>query len=354
MKHPVAIRSLACALPERRVPNDGEEFRTLWNELPESWWRFWGIQQRPMMNRQRETARSMARTVCEQALRDAQLEASEVDLVLTAVSSPILQDGDRMRMFPRISTELCRDIGACNAVSWDVELECVSFLLLLQQAVSFVRTGKYKRVLICTAETISLILDYTSKDSTTFGDGAAAAIIERADNGGDMLASAWTSNGEYYPVATMRIRRPAAGGPKSVYFTLAPDGSTRMMEFVPKTVPSVVHRALSMAQVGVDDVAQFIFHQPGTVLIDAWAQGVSEACGGDISGRYFVAVREHGSLVSVAIPSTLLLAVGQGLIKPGDTIVLAGLGTGWGYGAQVWRWGNTRVSTIVPTESVPA
>jgi 3-oxoacyl-[acyl-carrier-protein] synthase-3 len=350
MNHPAAIRSLACALPRRLVANHEGEFAALWRELPASWWQFWGIERRPMMDRTRETAETMALAACEQALRDAEVRACDLDLVLTSSSCPTVRDGTRYRMCPRLSGRLCTRLGARTAVNWDVEMGCLTFMLLLQQAVDFVRAGVYARVLICSVETVSEILDFGSKESTTFGDGAAAAVIERRDDGGDMIASAWASSGAHYSVATLRRRPPVAGGVRAIYFTLAPDGRTRMMGFVPQTIPTVVQGALLKAGMTVDDVSQFIFHQPGRVLIDAWAYSVGEVCG-DIGDRYPVILADHGCLVSVAVPATLHLAVQRGLIEKGQHVMLAGLGVGWGYGAQLWRWGETRVSAIVPSDA---
>ncbi len=345
MKLPVAIQSITSALPARRVHNDDVLFDAVRPNLPGSWWEFWGIQSRPFMDRQRESAVSMAAAACRAALDLAQLEAAEIDLILVNLSSPLIPEAEGRRMFPRLSEQLRQTLRADHAVGWDVEMECLTFMLLLQLAAGFVRSGKYRRVLICSVETMSEILDFGSKDSTTFGDGAAAAVLTASDIGGDLLAASWGSDAEFYDVATVRWREPVLGGPESVYFTLAPDGRQRMMNFVPKTVPTVVQSALSQAGLGARDIAQFIFHQPGRVLIESWANGVGRACG-SIEGRYPITLRDNGCLVSVAIPSTLVHALQQGLIKPGDHVLLGGLGTGWCYGAQVWRWGNTAFGSV--------
>ncbi|MEO8183695.1 MAG: 3-oxoacyl-ACP synthase III family protein [Deltaproteobacteria bacterium] len=345
MTHPVAIKSITSALPARRVHNHDAVFDAVRASLPGSWWDFWGIESRPLMDRQRDSAVSMGAAACQSALELAGLRATDVDLILVNLSSPLIAEGDARRMFPRLSEELRQKLGAANAVSWDVEMECLTFMLLLQLAAGFIRSGKYARILICSVETMSEILDFGSRDSTTFGDGAAAAVITADDIGGDLLAASWGSDAEFYDVATVRWRQPAQGGEQSVYFTLAPDGRKRMMDFVPKTVPTVVEGALRQAGLAASDIAQFIFHQPGRILIESWANGISRACG-DITDRYPITLRHNGCLVSVAIPSTLVHALEHRLIAPGDHVLLGGLGTGWCYGAQVWRWGSTAFGTV--------
>lgn len=348
MKHRVAIRSITSALPARRVRNQDALFDAVRPGLPGSWWDFWGIESRPFMDHERESALSMAEAACRSALDLAGLRPTDVDLILINLSSPLIREGDARRMFPRLSEELRQRLGAARAVGWDVEMECLTFMLLLQLAAGFVRSGKHGRVLICSVETMSEILDFGSKDSTTFGDGAAAAVITTDDIGGDLLSASWGSDAEFYDVATVQWREPVQGGEESVFFTLAPDGRKRMMDFVPKTVPTVVQAALQQAGLAASDIAQFIFHQPGRVLIESWANGVGRACG-SIEGRYPITLRENGCLVSVAIPSTLVHALEQGLIAPGDHVLLGGLGTGWCYGAQVWRWGNTAFGSVSTT-----
>lgn len=351
MKRAVGIESIAVALPQRLVGNDDYPYTQL-SELPQNWWRFWGIKSRPLLDRsQNESVQSLAIDACRKALAAAQREAAEVDLLLCNISSPLISSSPSGgRMFPRLSAELCLGLGAGGLHGWDVEMECATFLLLVQIAANFLRAGRYRRVLICSCESMSSILDPTSKDSSTFGDAAAAAILS-CDGTGELLASSYFSNAEHYNVATVRWREPEnptpAASDYSLYFTLR-GGTEELMKFIPSTVPRVIHEVLRTTGVKQEQIKQFILHQPGKVLLDHWANRIG-ADAGSIAGRYPVTLGRYGCLVSVSIPLTLCLAVQRGLVESGDYVILGGAGTGWGYGAQLWRWGSTRATGLDAT-----
>lgn len=359
MKYNVAVKSMAFARPREEIKNDDSPFKELLDQnlISDVWFRFWGINKRALMDREKDVAQDFALSACREALELAELESGDVDLILTSLPSPIHRDtpSAAAKIFPRIGNVLRDELRATQAMSWDVEMECLSFVLLLQLAVNFIQTGVYKNVLICSTETLSESIDFASPLSSVFGDGAVAAVVSAEDNGCRLLASSFGASGEFYDVATMRWRWPTEGlrgdVPRkredfSTYFTLADDGRERMADFVPKTLPIVIKNVLEDSDLTVDDIDSFVFHQPGRVLVEGWANAVMAECG-PIDGKYPITLTDNGCLGSCALPSTLLLSIADGTIQPGDKIILAGLGIGWVYTAQLWTWGDTKVSVKI-------
>jgi 3-oxoacyl-[acyl-carrier-protein] synthase III len=360
MKYPVGMKSIAWARPKTEVMNDEPPFSVMLERglIAKTWFRFWGIEKRAMMNLEQDTALDYAYAACDAALKAAEVAPGEVDLILSTLPTPLYKEGSKAPyfMFPRMSNLLRDKLGAKKALAWDMEMECLSFLLLIQLAVNFIQTGNYKKILICTTEMMSECMDFTTPVSSVFGDASAAAVITAEDNGSRLLSSAYRADGTHYEVATMRWRWPENRDelpPRGhsdfwSYFYLLADGRERMADFVPKTVPVVVHDVLKDMDMSVDDIKQFIFHQPGTTLVDGWANGVMHACGKSIDGKYPLTLTNNGCLASAAIPTTLLMTIANGGIQPKDYVLLAGLGTGWVYTAQLWYWGNTKtVITLV-------
>jgi 3-oxoacyl-[acyl-carrier-protein] synthase-3 len=356
MKYPVAVKSMGWARPSQEVLNTDSPFKELLeqNLVSSVWFRFWGIEKRALMDRALNVAKDFSLAACREALKNGDTQAEDIDLILTSLPSPIHRDqpGDIGKIVPRIGNTIRDELGAKNCVSWDVEMECLSFVLLMQLAVNFIQTGNYKRVLICATETLSESLDFCSPLSSVFGDGSVAALITAEDNGGALLASSYGASGEFYDVATMRWRWPTDGLegdiPKkrtdfSTYFTLAENGRERMADFVPKTLPIVIRNVLDDSDLSVDNIDKVVFHQPGKVLVDGWANAVAAECG-SIDGKYPITLTNNGCLGSCALPTTLLSSIHDGTIKAGDHVILAGLGIGWVYTAQLWQWGDTRVS----------
>lgn len=338
---PAGIRSLATALPKRRLGNKDLPY----SKVPNAnwlWHRMWGIDQRLVADRaEGETALSMAVAAGRRALDAAGESVENVDLILANSSAVYGQCADYKRFFPHWCCEVREALGATRALAWNVEMECISFLTSLQIAIGFVRQKRYRRVLVCSAEHTTQHLDYTDRSSTIFADGGAAALVTDDPGGSTLLSSAFHTNSDMYTVATVRWLYPQRMRPDRrqpsdfrLYFNFQdPDA---MQAFVPTTVPSVVRRALESAGLTPQQIDYFVFHQPAERVIKSWAEGI-----GDIDGRYDMIVRNNGSQGSVALPMALMKALEEGKIRSGDHVVMAGAATGWSYGAQVWRWGNT-------------
>ncbi len=347
-RHGVSIAGVAYALPAQLIPNDHAMFDAI-PEVNESWWKFWGIETRSMVE-EGGSELSLAVEACSKALAAAQVAPDEVDLVLanttnfflTAQENEPMTQKVRRRLYPRLSSSLKRALGLDQAQSWDVEAACASFLFNLQVAANYIKQGRYRTVLVCSSEQMSAMLDFTSKSSTTFGDGAAAAVLTRAAlEEADLLASYYYSDAQNYPVATGRWRYPEnlpveqrRPDQFSVYFTLAGDGQERIARMMPETVPKVTEKALEKAGLTVDQVRSFVFHQPSAVLVETWARRL-----GLTPERYQTKLSDCGCLVSASIAVTLCETVANHGLQPGDNIVLAGAGAGWSFGAQVWRIG---------------
>ncbi|KVX22211.1 3-ketoacyl-ACP synthase [Burkholderia ubonensis] len=357
MVHNVRIASLACRLPARQVPNDDPVFAGV-EPIPAEWWQFWGIESRYMIDPDAgESELALAERTARDALARAGVEPAELDLVLFNMTSPFVSDADGRRRFaPRLARALRDRLGATRALDADVEMECASFVLQLQIAANLIKQGRVKRALVCSSERMSAVIDYTTKSSTNFGDGAAAAVLvaEPADpDGADWLDAAYHSDATRYDLATMQwrnARAPADGAafddaaidadnPFGVYFTLKPEAQEQISRFVPVAVPDIVERLLHRSGIGAADVDAMVFHQPSALIVRAWAQRL-----GLKPDQYVIRVADCACLVSAAVPFALYESIRRGVIRPGSLVVLAGAAAGWSFGAQLWRWGETVVT----------
>ncbi|WP_196482319.1 3-oxoacyl-ACP synthase III family protein [Burkholderia cepacia] len=351
--HNVRIASLACRLPARQVPNDDPVFAGV-EPIPAEWWQFWGIESRHMIDPDAgESELALAERTARDALARAGVEPAELDLVLFNMTSPFVSLADGRRRFaPRLSRALRDRLGATRALDADIEMECASFVLQLQLAANLIKQGRVKRALVCSSERMSAVVDYTSKSSTNFGDGAAAAVLvaEPADpDGADWLDAAYHSDATRYDLVTMQWRNAqatadddaetGADNPFGVYFTLKPEAQEAISRFMPVAIPDIVERLLHRSGTGIADVDAMVFHQPSALLVRSWAQRL-----GLRPDQYVIRVADCACLVSAAVPFALAESIRQGVIRPGSKVVIAGAGAGWGFGAQLWRWGETVVS----------
>ena len=128
-----------------------------------------GIQSRHLAKQ--ETVSFMAAKAAEEALADSGLKAEEIDLILVATSSS-------ETVFPNTSCEVQKAIGAVHAWGYDLNAACSGFILALNTAQSYIRSGLVKTALVIGAEKMSRIVDWKDRGTCIlFGDGAGAVNI---------------------------------------------------------------------------------------------------------------------------------------------------------------------------------
>ncbi|MDN7671463.1 3-oxoacyl-[acyl-carrier-protein] synthase III C-terminal domain-containing protein [Burkholderia oklahomensis] len=353
MSYNVRMASLACSLPSRLLRNDDPAFDEV-EPIPSEWWHFWGIKSRYVIDpRAGESELAMAERTARQALARAGVEAADLDLVLFNITSPfVTAEGGARRFAPRLARTLRDRLGAHRALDADVEMECASFVLQLQLATNLIKQGRVKRALVCSSERMSSVVDYASKSSTTFGDGAAAAVLvadAHDPQGADWLNAVYRSDATHYDLATMQWRypKPTANRDEAerqadrfgAYFTLKPEAQEQIARFMPEAIPDIVERLLRKSGLNTDDIDAMVFHQPSEILVRAWAQRLGLA-----PDQYVIRLADCACLVSAAVPLALYESIRSGVVKPGSQVVIAGAGAGWGFGAQLWRWGETVVT----------
>lgn len=355
MKPTVRLKSLACSLPSKSLPNHHPAFDEL-QDVPPSWFDFWGIESRQIIDTAKgESELGLACDVAEKALRYAGVDASSIDMVFANITAPFVSTDMRTsgrKFAPRLSGLLKQHLGATRALNMDIEAECASFMFQMQIASNFIRQGRIKNALVCSTEWMSSMLDFTCKSSTTFGDGAAAAVLSAgdADSPYDLIDSVYRSDGTNFGLATAKWRYPRAleaAGPEAManhpekfrtYFTLKSQTKDEIARFMPETIPDMVERLLKKTGLQASDIDAMVFHQPAKTLVNGWAKTL-----GVPQDRYVVKLADCACLASVSVPIAMYESIRRGVIKPGSLVVIAGAGAGWSFGAQLWRVGPIAV-----------
>jgi len=120
-----------------------------------------------------ETVVTLASEAARKALEQAGKRAEEIDLILVATCSP-------EQYLPCCACQVQADIGAVNALAFDVNAACSGFLFALNTADAYLRTGLAKNALVIGSEVLSKLVDWKDRGSCIlFGDGAGAVVMER-------------------------------------------------------------------------------------------------------------------------------------------------------------------------------
>jgi 3-oxoacyl-[acyl-carrier-protein] synthase III len=122
-----------------------------------------------------ECASDLALMASRHALEAAGAKAEELDLIIVATTTPDM-------VFPSTACILQAKLGAKKCPAFDVQAVCSGFVYALATADQFLRSGKYRTVLVVGAEVYSRILDWEDRGTCVlFGDGAGAVVLRQSD-----------------------------------------------------------------------------------------------------------------------------------------------------------------------------
>ncbi|MEP3686153.1 MAG: beta-ketoacyl-ACP synthase III [Sulfitobacter dubius] len=273
-----------------------------------------------------ENTSSMASAAARKALEDAGREASDVDAIVVATSTPDLT-------FPSAATMVQAELGMTSGFAFDVQAVCAGFVYALANANALIVSGQARRVLVIGAETFSRIMDWTDRSTCVlFGDGAGALLLE-AQDGTDspedrgILATDLNSDGRYRDLLYVD-----GGVSTGTTGYLRMQGNQVFRHAVEK-LAATANTSMERAGVAAEDVDWIVPHQANIRIIQGTAKKLNLPM-----ERVVVTVQDHGNTSAASIPLALSVGRERGQIKQGDLIVTEAIGGGLAWGSVVLRW----------------
>ena len=252
------------------------------------------------------------------ALEAAGCEPQGIDLIIVATSTPDM-------VFPSVACILQNKLGANGCPAFDVQAVCSGFVYALTVADAMIQTGAAKRALVVGAEVFSRILDF--KDRTTcvlFGDGAGAVVLEASDTPG-ILASDLHADGQY--VGILCVPGNVSGGEVLGDPLLKMDGQA-VFKLAVGVLEKAARATLAKANLTDADIDWLIPHQANIRIMQSTAKKLHLP-----QEKVVVTVHDHGNTSAASIPLALDHGVRAGQVKPGQTVLLEGVGGGFTWGA---------------------
>ncbi len=317
------IKGVGHYLPENVVPNAHFE-KTL--ETSNEWIISRSGIERRHFAAEDETTSNLAAHAARAALADAGLEASDLDALIVATSTPDLT-------FPSAATMVQHQIGMTGGFAFDVQAVCAGFIFALANANALIVAGSAKRVMVIGAETFSRIMDWTDRGTCVlFGDGAGALILEASEGEGTatdrgVLSTDLNSDGTYKDILYVD-----GGVSTKTTGYLRMEGKEVFRHAVEK-LAKTAHTAMDKAGVTAEDVAWVVPHQANIRIIKGTAKKMNVPM-----ENVIVTVQDHGNTSAASIPLALSVGKSEGKIKPGDLVVTEAIGGGLAWGAVVLRW----------------
>jgi 3-oxoacyl-[acyl-carrier-protein] synthase-3 len=255
----------------------------------------------------------------------------EIDFVLLCTQSPDY-------LLPTTACLIQDRLGIpTTAGAFDFNLGCSGFIYGLGVAKGLIETGQAERVLLLTAETYTKYIHPEDKSiRTIFGDAAAATLVARSDNPPSIGPFVYGTDGRGASHLIVRhggLRRQhpeycPGFGPDHLYMN-----GPAVFEFTMSTVPQSVEMLLRRAQLDLEAVDLYVFHQANQFMLDYLRKKIRIP-----SERFVLAMRSCGNTVGSTIPIALKDAQAQHRLTPGKLVMLVGFGVGFSWGGTLVRW----------------
>ena len=312
-------------LPNEAVTNDELAARLAKDgvETSDEWIRSrTGIEQRYLAS-PNQTSSDLALFAAQNALEMAEILPSEIDLIIVATTSPDMT-------FPSTACLLQAKIGADNAAAFDVQAVCSGFVYALTTADAMIRAGQAKKALVVGSEVFSRMLDWKDRTSCVlFGDGAGAVVLEASEEAG-ILASRIHSNGRLSSI--LNVSSSIQGGQVVGNPFMYMDGQAVFKNAV-SALGDVAQEVLEAANMSAEQLDWLIPHQANLRIISATAKRLNFPM-----EKVIVTVNQHGNTSAASVPLAFDTAVRDGRITKGQTVLVQGVGGGFTWGANLFRF----------------
>jgi 3-oxoacyl-[acyl-carrier-protein] synthase III len=273
-----------------------------------------------------ELTSDLAVHASKKAIEAAGIQASDIDLIILATSTP-----DNLGGFPSTACVLQDKLGISNGcAAFDVQAVCSGFAYSLAVADNFIRSGMYKKVLVVGAETFSRILNFKDRGTCVlFGDGAGAVVLGASDEPG-ILATAMHADGSHRNILCVPGRTDNGALQGSAFLEM--DGQA-VFKLAVKVLEQVAGEVLAKANLTPADIDWLIPHQANIRIMEGTAKklGVSR-------DHVVVTVQDHGNTSAASIPLALDTAVRAGQIKRGQHLLMEGVGGGFTWAAALVKY----------------
>lgn len=289
-----------------------------------------GIKERRILKGEGLGSSYMGKIAVDRLLASTGTKKEEVDLVICATSNPDYR-------FPSTASIIAHKCGLSNCYAYDIQAACAGFIVTLQAANAYIRSGLYKKVIVVAAEMMSSMTNY--EDRTTcplFGDAAAAVMVEPTEeegigvidgvfhvDGEGLSHLVMKAGGSAYPAshATIDAREHFVYQEgRAVYKHAVTDMLTSSLDVMKRN------------NLTVNDVDWFIPHQANLRIIEAVGERI-----GIPAEKILVNIQYRGNTSAASIP--LCLDENKDKLKKGDKIVLTAFGAGFTWGATYLVWG---------------
>jgi len=291
-----------------------------------------GITQRHWVDKE-SNASILAIQAAKNAMEDAEIDASEIDLVICATLTSDY-------FFPGISNQIQHSLGMRMVGAFDIKAAC-SAIYSLSIGDQFIRTEQYKTILVVGAEVQSTALDISDEGrniSVLFADGAGAAVLQATDSDKGILSTHLHSDGKY--LKDLWCEAPGTSNNPRLTKEILDQGKhlpymngREVFKNAVRRFPEVIKEAMDANELTIDDISQIIPHQANHRISEAVAKRMGVGM-----DKVFSNIKHYGNTTAASIPIAMCEARDKSLFSSDDIIILAAFGAGFTWASAAIRW----------------
>lgn len=293
-----------------------------------------GIHERWMIDPEMgESSYTLGAEALRRALDDANVEATDMDLLLVATITPEM-------ICPPTSCRIADAIGAGAVGAIDISAACCGFVYALNIAHDLIRGGGlYRTVAVVGTDTMTGYTDYTDAGRSTailFGDGAGAAILKATDDTSKgIIAQAMHSDGagwkEIYVPKCANDLPEGAEFDESKYGFVHMNGR-KVFKFAVGTFPGLIRETLDKAGLNPEDIDHYICHQSNARILSAARDrfGLPEE-------KLYINIDRRGNTLAASVPLCLDELRRAGRVREGQRVMFLAFGGGLTWGSSLWQ-----------------
>lgn len=274
-----------------------------------------GIERRHIANKT-ETTSFMGAQAALQALAMAEVDPSEVEMVIVASCTS-------EKTFPSIACLIQQQLSIPNGPAFDIQAACSGFIYALSIADKFIKSQSMKRILVIGSEVMSNIIDWQDrKTCVLFGDGAGAVLLEASEEPG-IISTYIAADGRHKDILYRN-------NGSNEYIQMQGNAVFRLaVNMLDQLASEAVHQNnLTLA-----DIDWLVPHQANIRIIQAIAEKLNLPM-----DRVAVTLKDQGNTSAASIPLVLDTYVRAGSIVRGQTLLLEAFGGGLTWGTALVRY----------------
>ncbi len=243
----------------------------------------------------------------------------------------------RQQLIPCTASLIAGALAVEGLACFDVDATCLSFLVGLDQAAMQIASGRHRLVAVVSCEIASRCLDWNQPASAVLmGDGAAAAIIGPSQGPGrlhPLLMRTYPAGAHLAELTGFGTRQILETPDQEPCRNLFHMQGPQLFRFASGPMQKVVAESLAQVDWEVRQVDALVPHQASAHAL----RSIAKQCK-FTTQQVLENIGHAGNCLSASIPLLLSEASGDGRIKPGDRVLLAGTAAGVAVAALPLIW----------------